>query len=95
MKINLDDIEKSEQTKEYIKKYNLKIKEIINMFEFKSMITYSDQNESFKFLQEDIYISKGNKISKRYSCNHIEELAAFLIFKDDNKIELDLTCMYS
>ncbi|CAH2214811.1 hypothetical protein [Tepidibacter aestuarii] len=91
MNINLDIIEKNEQTNEYIKKYNLKIKEIIKLFDFENMIIYSDENERFKFLQEGMYISQDNRIMKRYKAECTEELIAFLIFREDNSVELDLT----
>ncbi|WFD10915.1 hypothetical protein [Tepidibacter hydrothermalis] len=89
--VNLDNIEKNEQTNQYIEKYNLKVKEIIKLFNFENMIIYSDENERFKFLQEGMYITQDNKIMKRYKKEYIEELIAFLIFREDDSIELDLT----
>lgn len=93
MKIILDDLEKNDETKQYIKKYNLKIRDIVNLFDFKNMTTYCDQSECFKFSHENVYIIKGNKISKKRCNNYIEELTAFLIFRENDKIELDLTCI--
>ncbi len=91
MNINLDNIEKNEQTNQYIKKYDLKIKEIIKSFDFENMIIYSDENERFKFLQKGMYITQDNRIMKRHKTEYTEELIAFLIFREDNSIELDLT----
>ncbi|WP_099192297.1 hypothetical protein [Tepidibacter mesophilus] len=91
MDVNLDNIEKNEKTSQYIKKYNLKIKEIIKLFNFENLIIYSDENEQFKFLQECMYITQDNKIMKSNKSEYTEELIAFLIFKEDNSIELDLT----
>ncbi len=91
MNVNLDNIEKNEQTDQYIEKYDLKIKEIIKLFNFENMIIYSDENERFKFLQQDMYITQDNRIMKRHKTDYIEELIAFLIFREDDSIELDLT----
>ncbi len=91
MKINIANIRKNEETRYYIEKYNLKVIEIMKLFDFQHMITYVDENERFKFSQEDLYITKDYGVTKKYSEEHHEELMAFLIIKDNDYIELDLS----